>query len=66
MFNLLTKDKIGAIQVLSPAVRRANMSNGNFITFKDALGSRSGAPATIELNFSEIFAQVRTVKFINP
>lgn len=65
MFKTITKDKIGQIEFLSPGVRRANMGNGNFITFRDALGSRTGAPATIELNFSEIFAQVRTVKFIN-
>jgi hypothetical protein len=42
------------------------MGNGNFITFRPLSASQSGFPATISLNFPNIWSSVRDLKFITP
>jgi hypothetical protein len=65
LFATLTKNAISKTTTADGAIV-ANMGNGNFITFRPLSASQSGFPATISLNFPNIWSSVRDLKFITP
>lgn len=67
LFNTLTKNAISKITEANGAIK-ANMGNGNFITYRPVTASTGNFPATISLDFKavDIWSQVRNVKFIRP
>ncbi|MBO0324185.1 hypothetical protein J0X14_17885 [Muricauda sp. CAU 1633] len=67
LFNSLTKHAISKTTE-SNGLIKANMGNGNFITYRPITASSSNVPATLSLDFraAGIWTQVRDVKFILP
>ena len=64
LFNSLTKHAI-SISNLPNGVIKANMGNGNFITYRPISASLSNTPPTISLNFKNIWSKPRQVKFLS-
>ena len=64
LFNSLTKHAVSKSTEANGAIK-ANMGNGNFITYRPSSASTSNIPATISLDFKGIWSQTRQVKFIN-
>ncbi len=64
----MTKHKIGNLIPEVNGALKANMGNGNYITYRPITASQSGFPATISLNFKAagVWTKVRDVKFIAP
>ena len=60
LFNALTKNAISKTTQSNGTII-ANMGNGNYITFRTV--SQSGFPATIDLNFPNLFAVKQVIKF---
>ncbi|WP_222984447.1 hypothetical protein [Flagellimonas meishanensis] len=65
LFNSLTKHAISKTTEANGAIT-ANMGNGKFITFRPISASQSKTPATITLDFKNIWSQPRNVKFLYP
>ncbi len=65
LFNSLTKHAISKSTKADGAIV-ADMGNGNFITFRPITASQSNTPATISLNFKNIWSKPRDVKFLYP
>lgn len=62
LFNSLTKHAISKVTDSNGAIV-ANMGNGNFITYRTITQSGSNFPATINLDFVNIWANPRILKF---
>lgn len=64
-FDALTKHAISKTTSTNGAVT-ANMGGGRYITYRPFTASTSNTPATITLNFPNIWSNPRQIKFITP
>ncbi len=67
LFNSLTRNAISKVTESNGAIK-ANMGNGNFITYRPVSASSSNFPATISLDFraAGIWTKIRNIKFVSP
>ena len=68
LFDKITQNRIGAIETINTPlgnILKANMGNGNVITYRTFASNSPNTLATVELNFSNLFDDVIKLKFNN-